>query len=155
MRLRSNNLKGVLLATAMIAGSASIAMADNTDTNGWQGNDTNGWYYYEEGQKATGWKFINNVWYYFDKTGLMAQDELVYISGETYYLNPTGAMATGWKQVDAKWYFLNEKDGNMETGWKYYNNQWYYLNPGSGEMATNRWINNWYVDSNGVWTQTR
>ena len=43
----------------------------------------------------------------------------------------------------------------METGWKYYNNQWYYLNPGSGEMATNRWINNWYVDSNGVWTQTR
>ncbi len=58
MRLRSNNLKGVLLATAMIAGSASIAMADNTDTNGWQGNDTNGWYYYEVGKQQAGSSLI-------------------------------------------------------------------------------------------------
>lgn len=96
MRLKGKNLKSALLAAAMVAASGSMVMAANTNENGWQGNDTDGWYYYEDGQKATGWKFINNVWYYFDRSGLMAQDELVYISGETYYLNPTGAMATGW-----------------------------------------------------------
>lgn len=94
-------------------------------------------------------------WYFVDANGNMIDNRWVQVNGNWYFMNQGGAMATGWKQVDAKWYFLNEKDGNMETGWKYYNNQWYYLTPGSGEMATNRWINNWYVDSNGVWTQTR
>jgi len=158
MRLRSNNLKGVLLATAMIAGSASIAMADNTDTNGWQGNDTNGWYYYEEGQKATGWKFINNVWYYFDKTGLMAQDELVYISGETYYLNPTGAMATGWYSFDNDSDILYNYDIDVskaaddiqnpvfKTAEEAYEKVWLYFHS-DGTAADDEW----FQSPSGLW----
>lgn len=68
--------------------------------HGWQGNNADGWYYYERGEKVTGWHEIRGIWYWFDKKGLMAQDELVYIAGETYYFNPAGAMATGWYEFD-------------------------------------------------------
>lgn len=158
MRLNGKNVKSVLLATAMIAGSASMAMAANTENNGWQGNDADGWYYYEDGKKATGWKFINEVWYYFDKSGLMAQDELVYISGETYYLNPTGAMATGWYSFDNDSDILYNYDIDMnkvaedilnpvfKTAEESYENVWLYFHS-NGTAADDEW----FQSESGLW----
>lgn len=158
MRLKGKNLKGMLLATAMIAGSATMAMAANTDSNGWQGNDTDGWYFYEEGKKATGWKFINDVWYYFDKSGLMAQDELVYISGETYYLNPTGAMATGWYSFDNDSDILYDYDIDVnkaaadiqnpvfKSAEESYEKVWLYFHS-NGTAADDEW----FQSDSGLW----
>lgn len=158
MRLKGKNLKGVLLATAMFAASASMAMAANSDTNGWQGNDTAGWYYYEDGKKVTGWQHINDVWYYFDKSGLMAQDELVYISGETYYLNPTGAMATGWYSFnnDSDILYNYDIDVNaaaediqnpvFKTAEESYETVWLYFHE-NGTAADDEWLQ---ADS-GLW----
>ena len=99
MRKVKNYLYGTMLAAGLVLAGASVpAMAANE--NGWQGNNADGWYYYERGEKVTGWQEIRGVWYWFDKKGLMAQDELVYIAGETYYFNPVGAMATGWYEFD-------------------------------------------------------
>ncbi len=98
---------------------------------------------------------VTGKWYYVEANGIMAANKWLLVNGKWYYMNPDGAMATGWKMIDGKWYFLNEKDGDMYTGWKYYKEKWYYLTPGSGEMATNVWIGNWYVNSDGIWTQTK
>lgn len=159
MRMKGKNLKGLLLATAMVAGSASMAMAANTENNGWQGNDTDGWYYYEEGAKATGWKQINNIWYYFDRDGLMAQDELVYISGETYYLNASGAMATGWYgfnkdseilydyDIDVKKTISDIQNPVFKTKEESYETVWLYFHS-NGTAADDEWVQSdaglWY-----------
>lgn len=94
-------------------------------------------------------------WYYVGADGNMATDKWVQINGKWYFVNHDGTMATGWKQVSGKWYYLDETDGDMVTGWKYDKEKWYYLTPGSGEMAISRWIDNWYVNEEGVWSQTR
>ncbi len=94
-------------------------------------------------------------WYFVDADGTMVANRWLMVNGKWYFPNADGTIATGWKQIDGKWYYLNAPDGDMFTGWKYHNDKWYYLTPGSGEMATSRWIDNWYVDADGVWSQTR
>ena len=99
MRKLKNYMWGTMLAAGLVLTGASVSMAAGNQ-NGWQGNTADGWYYYQNGTKLTGWQQIRGIWYWFDRTGLMAQDELVYIAGETYYFNLAGAMATGWYEFD-------------------------------------------------------
>ena len=55
----------------------------------------------------TGWHFINNRWYYFDKDG---------------------GMITGWIKYNETWYYLSEQNGEMlSKQFVKYNNGWYYL----------------------------
>ena len=92
-----------------------------------------GWKYYENGQKATGWKAVSENWYYFNEDGIMATG-WVSVGGHWYYLNSSGAMETGWTSVGSHWYYLNA-DGTMATGWVSIGGHWYYLNA-DGSMAT-------------------
>ena len=85
-----------------------------------------GWKYYENGQKVTGWKAVSEKWYYFNENGIME---------------------TGWASVSGHWYYLNA-DGSMATGWVSVGGHWYYLNE-DGTMASNQWIDGWYVDASG------
>ncbi len=136
-----------------LLGSALQAEAKETKS-GWV-QESDGWYYYQDGEAQTGWfqDPANGRWYYLGASGRMAtgwQD----IGGRTYYLNPGGSMATGWKQIDGSWYYFNpggsmargwaeiggrwyylRDDGVMATGWEKVNGKWYYLNPG-GSMVT-------------------
>ena len=92
-----------------------------------------GWKYYENGQKATGWKAVSENWYYFNEDGIMATG-WVSVGGHWYYLNSSGAMETGWTSVGSHWYYLNA-DGTMATGWVFVGGHWYYLNT-DGTMVT-------------------
>ena len=92
-----------------------------------------GWKYYENGQKVTGWKAVSEKWYYFNEDGIMATG-WASIGGHWYYLNTDGTMATGWASVGGHWYYLNA-DGSMATGWVSVGGHWYYLNT-DGTMAT-------------------
>ena len=81
------------------------------------GND--GWYkqngkwrYRENGKDVTGWKKVQNVW---------------------YYMNADGYMRVGWLKDKGEWYFLNQ-NGAMQTGWKKLDNRWYWFD-GSGKAA--------------------
>lgn len=65
-----------------------------------------------------------------------------YSQGGDYY-------ATGWKQINGKWYYFGS-DGYMKTGWLNDSGKWYYLNK-NGSMARNRYVGNYYVNSNGVY----
>lgn len=115
-------------------GSWFYLNAKGDHETGWLVNSLGVWYYLDrEGKMVTGWAQINNIWYYFQ---------------------PDGAMTTGWILLDNKWYYLNA-NGSMQTGWfKDSNQKWYYLYE-NGIMAENIWIDNYYVNDSGVWTESR
>lgn len=51
------------------------------------------YYFDENGFKTSGWKCINNNWYYFDSLGIMKIGWYKDINEKWYYLNPDGTMA--------------------------------------------------------------
>ena len=111
--------------------------------------DSGKWSWTENGAEATGWRFIEGNWYYFDGNGDMATGWR-YIGGKWYYMNQSGAMTTGWQNVGGVWYYMNPA-GDMATGWKAIDGRWFHLGA-SGAMTTG-WLQengNWYyLDSWG------
>ena len=63
----------------------------------WKLNST-GWWYTEGNTWSTGWRYINENWYYFYSDGYMAHDTT--IGG--YYLNSSGAWTTISNVKDVK-----------------------------------------------------
>ena len=56
--------------------------------------DTKGYWYSDGNSWVTGWKQVNNKWYYFEPaTGYMKIDGWLNYNGQWYYLKPTGEMA--------------------------------------------------------------
>ena len=122
------------------------AQKNLVEKSGWV-ETTDGWEYYEDGKKVTGWKEISKHWYYFSANGIMATG-WVDVDGTWYYMNNSGAMATGWVDVDGTWYYMHA-DGSMAASeWIYVGDEWYYLNA-DGTMATNQWIGGYYVGASG------
>lgn len=158
MRKLKNYMWGTMLAAGLVLTGASVSMAAGNQ-NGWQGNTADGWYYYQNGTKLTGWQQIRGIWYWFDRTGLMAQDELVYIAGETYYFNPAGAMATGWYEFDRDSDVIYDYDLDVEDAVSdiqnpvfrhaedSYDTVWLYFHK-NGTAADDEWIQS---DVSGLW----
>lgn len=157
---KTTKMAAVLAAMSVMAiGAASTAMAAN---EGWNGNDDDGWTYVQDGVKVKGWQQINGVWYYFQKDGKMAQDELVTISGQTYYLSQTGVMGTGWQRFtsdhdvyeDLEDDFPNNdenKDTVIDDDYLYDDEIWLYFDE-HGVAAEDKWVKSdaglWYYFEN-------
>ena len=112
------------------------------ENEGWKETE-NGWEYYENGQKVTGWLYTGNHWYYMNDNGIMVTGWAA-VDGHWYYMDQWGAMETGWVLVGNTWYYMNNS-GAMETGWVLVGNTWYYMN-NSGAMQTG-WVlvgDTWY-----------
>ncbi len=93
---------------------------------------------------ATGWRFINDNWYYFNPN--QGKEE--------------GAMVTGWVyDSDLCGWFYTNQIGIMVTGWHKIDGFWYYFNPKSngllGLMAINQFVDGSYVDANGRMNEVR
>lgn len=141
---------------------------------GWY--QVNGSWYYSDGSgmmQSGGWINLGGTWYYLGGSGAMYTGWLNQ-GGSWYYLDGnSGAMHTGWYQVNGSWYY-SDGSGKMEAGrWMNQGETWYYLS-GSGaaftgwqkigntwyyfyddcRMAANTWINNYYVNSDGAWSDT-
>ena len=108
---------------------------------GWQ-ETSEGWQYYENGQKVTGWLFVENHWYYMNSNGIMTTG-WVAVDGHWYYMDQWGAMCTGWIAVDGHWYYMDQW-GAMCTGWIAVDGHWYYMDQW-GAMMTG------WVSVNGHW----
>ena len=108
------------------------------ELEGWVSTE-NGWEYYEDGQKAVGWKAISGEWYYFNENGIMATG-WVFVGNHYYYMDQWGAMLTGWVYVDGHYYYMDQW-GAMLTGWVYVDGHYYYMDQW-GAMLTG-WV---YVD---------
>lgn len=141
---------------------------------GWY--QVNGSWYYSDGSgmmQSGGWINLGGTWYYLSGSGAMYTGWLNQ-GGSWYYLDGnSGAMHTGWYQVNRSWYY-SDGSGKVEAGrWMNQGETWYYLS-GSGaaftgwqkigntwyyfyddcRMAANTWINNYYVNSDGAWSDT-
>lgn len=104
----------------------------------WAEYGGNSYYFMDNSYMATGWKLINNRWYYFNP----------------YEGSKQGAMAVGWihDPVSDTWYYTNQ-NGVMVTGWRKINGYWYYFDERPdhvlGQMAVSQMVDEVYVDSTG------
>ena len=134
-----------------VDGSGAWVEEKNKVTAGWIQSGSRWWYRHADGSYTkSGWEMINGKWYYFDASGWMVTGWQK-VKGSWYYLSNSGAMLTGWQRLDGERYYLSDS-GAMLTGWQQIDGKWYYLKS-NGAMATNTWIDNYYVDADGVWVE--
>ena len=73
------------------------------------------------------WYKEGSNWRYTKDYQYAVQDEWINDSGAWYYLNSGGFMTTGWKDIKGTWYYFDD----------------------GGKMASNCWVGNYYLGSNG------
>ena len=102
--------------------------------------------------------YVSSQWAYLDgKTYLIDYDGTMLtgfrkVNDSWYYFNSVGAMKTGWLLKNDKYYFLNA-DGTMSTGWVNTQGLWYYFDT-SGAMLTNTYTpDGRYVNAEGILVQ--
>ena len=118
-----------------------------TSKNGWEKEGTV-WYYYENGQKAVGWKKINGNWYHLQADGTMTTGWLK-DGSKWYYLKSSGEMQTGWLKDNGTWYYLESSGAMKASQWFQVSGKYYYVNS-SGALVVNTTIDGFQVDSSGA-----
>ena len=119
----------------------------SSSKNGWEKEGTV-WYYYENGQKAVGWKKINGNWYHLQADGRMTTGWLK-DGSKWYYLKSSGEMQTGWLKDNGTWYYLESSGAMKASQWFQVSGKYYYVNA-SGALAVNTTIDGFQVDSSGA-----
>ena len=114
--------------------------------NGWYNviyeGDSLGWFYCNEGVVITGWKQINNVWYYFDPvTHYMSSNTILDINGKKYKFAESGAMCVGWSSYQNKggatmWWYSAPDGALYVEKWLFSGGKWYYFGS-DAEMIAN------------------
>lgn len=84
---------------------------------------------------AGGWTQVGDKKYYYYENGQMATG-LLYEDGKYYYFLADGSMVTGWMRLDGDYYFMDE-NGVLTTGWRQLDGEWCYLRPESGKCVIN------------------
>lgn len=147
---------------------------------GWSRNEDNTINrYYEEGTAvmATGFKWIENKYYYFNSKGILklgdenwSPQEIdgkyygIYTSGRIKvkewsvvsegkrYFGEKGVMATGWFKLDGKQYYADKKTGIVATGVTKIGDSRYIFSE-YGNLYKNKWVtlgkDKYYVDKDG------
>lgn len=121
------------IITIGIVAPIIISMYSVPVSAAWAKNSQNQWNWLDESGKATGWKEINNKWYYFNDDGEMCTGWLQ-INEIWYNLSNEGIMNTGWQNIGSHWYRFDQ-NGAMNTGWIQENGNWYFMNH-NGQMET-------------------
>ena len=153
------------------SGPDQTAKGPDDEAPGWV-HDGYGWWYRNEDKSYTrnNWQQIDGKWYLFNMSGYMLTGWQTKNDRE-YYLTSNGDMVSGWIQLNRQWYYLDPDQGKQSGGWLSYGGQWYYLNPdgsmatgwiknkgswyyldpGDGHMLTDKIVENYYVNSDGIW----
>lgn len=141
-----------------------------TTNSCWRQDSTGWWYENPDGTYLVStWEYIDGDWYYFDETGYMVTG-WIFSEDHWYYCSTSGARQSGWIRTGSYWYYMDPDSGQMQTGWitlkkdSYFLNEngamitgWYILDENyyyfysSGILAKKTWINDYYVDENGIW----
>ena len=124
-------MNGKKWISASIAAAMAFSISAVPAHAQWDGNN----HWIDNGAFATGWRYIEDAWYYFSNTGEMVK---------------------GWTQDSSQaWYLLDYETGKMKTGWIAANStDWYYLNPANGIMQAKTWVESdgtkYYFDEHGI-----
>ena len=116
----------------------------------WKSNGTGWWYEDNLGWYPTNsWQKIDGVWYHFDASGYMASSEW----RDGYWLSSDGALTyaetASWKLYDSKWSYIDTSGWYPTSAWQKIDGSWYYFDS-EGYIATNKKIDGYYLDANGV-----
>lgn len=99
------SLMAVTASTPVLASTTPASVVTAVPSlSGWH-LQPEGWYYYENDERQTGWISYN---------------------GNIYYLDSNGLMLTGWQLLGDSWYYFYQ-DGAMATGESYINGKAYTL----------------------------
>ena len=128
--------------------------ADGTQTYngtlGWKGSATGWWVEDSDGWYPTSsWQKIDGVWYYFKPDGYMAANE--YYNG--YWFNADGSWDDqyflSWKSDATGWWVEDISGWWPQSSWLQIDGYWYYFE-GTGYMATSKYVDGWWISSDGV-----
>ena len=97
----------------------------------------NRWYYYRNGQPATGWLQDQGRVYYLKENGAAATG-WVTVEGRLRFFTDTGALRTGWLETKNGMCYLSEH-GTMLTGWQTVAQKRCYFTP-EGIWCTDGWL---------------
>ena len=120
---------------------------------GWV-NDNGTWYYLKdlEGESKgiafmqKGFIQLNKIWYYFDESGAMKENQWFQQEEGWYFADKSGSVKVDeWFQVGNKWYVASGKGTILTNVFITYQDEVYHFNA-SGEMSANEWF-----ESNGYW----
>lgn len=129
-------------------GKCYFLQANGVMATGWLKVE-NTWYYFDSsGAAKQGWVKSGNYWYYTDQSGKMLTNQWVTVNRKKYFLRSNGIMATSWYKDGTNWYYFDQS-GAAVTGWILSSGKYYYVK--EGVMQTDTWIDNYYVDNNGIW----
>jgi hypothetical protein len=95
------------------------------------------------------WKQDSNGWWYSEGSGWATGPRR--IGKHNYYFDANGYMAIGWRKIDGRWMYF-DTDGCQKIGWILYGSKWYCTDP-SGYMITNKAVDGWYLNNDGVGTK--
>jgi glucan-binding YG repeat protein len=115
-----------------------------SNETGWWYEDTTGWY------PVSQWQKIDGKWYYFDAAGYMASNEWV----DGYWLSGNGAWEYeyigSWKTNGTDWWYEDESGWYPVSQWQKIDGKWYYFG-NDGIMATDQYVGDYWVGSDGSW----
>ena len=143
-----------LLVSALLCALMVLAVVFYHPRNGWF-EKSGRTYYYEDGQKAVGFRQIGEHTYYFSEdignhmiTGLWS------IGEEIYLFNSDGVMQTGWQQLspeDDRWFYF-DVNGVYQKGWITIDGKTYYVDDMHGRVTGLKQISQYtyYFDQYGV-----
>lgn len=107
------------------------------------------------GQSQKGWVTRDGKWYYYSKSGTMAQNQWLKIGNNLFWMDEEGAMAREtWVKQDKCWFYMSSA-GAAASGWQEIEGKWYYFDKETNIMQTNITIDNWYVGEDGAWDPSR
>ena len=101
---------------------------------------------------------ISGETYYFDSNGYRVTG-FKSIGGKTYYFDGSGKRLYRWKRINNKKYYFDPIDGHMHTGWEWVeeNDAWYYLSTKYGYLLEG-WISvggkMYYLTPNDFYAKT-
>ncbi len=143
-----------LIATVLVAATVCVSAVTGAQaaSGTWKSDSTGWWYEYSGGSYASSkWEKIDGSWYYFKADGYM--DAGGYRDG--CWLNGDGSWDTRYS--GGKWasnsvgYWYTDSSGWYPTSqWLQIDGSWYYFKD-TGYMATNEWVGDYYLGSDGAW----
>lgn len=109
-----------LIASSLVS-LALVTLVPVGASAAWISGSDGAWYYSMGYSFATGWKYINGSWYYFDSMGKMQTGWIPY-GDNWYYTDLSGAMQTGLIQIEGKIHLFSSS-GEMQKGSSMINGQ--------------------------------
>ena len=121
-----------------------------TGVGSWKSNETGWWYEDSLGWYPVAcWQKIDGVWYYFNADGYCATNEW----RDGYWLSSDGALTytetASWKLYGSKWSYVDTSGWYPISRWQKIDSNWYYFDS-EGYIVTNKKIDGYYLDANGV-----